>query len=478
VDPQAEYTDLIQVFGGKVIKISPGSDSIINPFDLLDQTLDEKKLSLLAFFRVLLGELTEAEAAILDDAMDHIYEDKGITSDPKTWNKEPPVLEDLYNEVLPLTRSTKEIIYKPAMAIVNRLKSYVFGPMRFLNQQTKISIDNRMISFDIRDAPEVGKGVIMFLILEYVYTQMKKSKTRKMLVIDEAWTVLSAGDQSEYILKIVKTCRKFNLSLVMLTQDVEDVLQSRAGRAVLTNTATKILMRQDTSIVDQVIDQFNLNRAEQQFMSIATMGRALLIAETTRVPIYIQASPEEYRLITTRPDELLLKPPTIIQPQGVDVVKELDVNKRVQLKSILSDDQIKYLTKRDFEEVRVKTLDGVSELFMIYNDSNNTDEHFVLQNLVMEEIKKYTDQVLIHNTKLPDVTFETGDGRMVGVEIVAGLGTKKAVEQIKSKLTVLSKYDDHFIVSDDPLLSKEIGESGGFVVVPRNDVQSKIASYF
>jgi len=115
---------------------------------------------------------------------------------------------------------------------------------------------------------------------------------------------------------------------------------------------------------------------------------------------------------------------------------------------------------------------------MIYNDSNNTDEHFVLQNLVMEEIKKYTDQVLIHNTKLPDVTFETGDGRMVGVEIVAGLGTKKAVEQIKSKLTVLSKYDDHFIVSDDPLLSKEIGESGGFVVVPRNDVQSKIASYF
>jgi len=477
IDPQAEYTDLIQVFDGKVIKISPGSDSVINPFDLMDQSLDEKKLSLLAFFRVLLGELTEAQRAILDDAIDHVYEDKGITVDPKTWNKEPPLLEDLYNEVLPLTRSTKEIIYKPAMSIVNRLKAYVFGPMRFLNQVTRINMDNRMISFDIKDAPEVGKGVVMFLILEYVYTQMKKSKTRKILVIDEAWTVLSAGEQSEYILKIVKTCRKFNLSLVLLTQDVEDVLQSRAGRAVLTNTSTKFLMKQDTAILDQIIDQFNLNRAEQQFMSIAGQGRALLIAENTRVPIYIQASPEEYRLITTRPDELLVKPPAMIQPDGVDVTKDFDVNKKVQLKSLFSDEQIAYLSKRDFEEVRVTTLTGSSELFLIYNDTNKTDEHFVLQHLIMDEIKKYTNQVLTHNTKLPDVTFEIGDGRMVGIEIVVGLSAKKAADVVKSKMNVLTKYDDYFIVSDDPAFSREYGKTLGEVVA-RADVPMKLNSFF
>jgi len=126
----------------------------------------------------------------------------------------------------------------------------------------------------------------MFLLLEYVYTQMKKSKTRKILVIDEAWTVLSAGEQAEYILRLVKTCRKFNLALIMITQDVEDVLASRAGRAVLTNTATKILLKQDTSILDKIVDYFHLNQAELRFLKVSTMGRALLIAETTRVPIH------------------------------------------------------------------------------------------------------------------------------------------------------------------------------------------------
>ncbi|MCX6695909.1 MAG: DUF87 domain-containing protein, partial [Candidatus Altiarchaeota archaeon] len=184
IDPQGEYGDLARTFNGDIIRIAPDSDSVINPFDMMDQTFDEKKLSLLAFFRCLLGELTEPQRAILDETIDRSYEEKGINKDPKTWSRQPPLLEDLYNEVLPLTKSSKEIIYEPSMAIVNRLKSYVFGPMRFLNQHTKIDLSNRMISFDIRDIPDVGKGTIMFLLLEYVYTQMKKSKTRKILVID------------------------------------------------------------------------------------------------------------------------------------------------------------------------------------------------------------------------------------------------------------------------------------------------------
>jgi len=181
IDPQAEYTDLIKTFNGRTIKIAPGSDVVINPMDLMGQTLDEKKLSLLAFFRVLMGELKESQRAILDDAIDATYDEVGITKDPRTWSKRPPTLEDLYKQVLPLTRSEKDIIYRPALEIANRMKTYVHGPLRFLNQQTKIDLDNRMISFDIKDIPDVGKGTLMFLLLEYVYNMMKKSKKRKML---------------------------------------------------------------------------------------------------------------------------------------------------------------------------------------------------------------------------------------------------------------------------------------------------------
>ncbi len=476
IDPQAEYTDLMRTFNGEVIRIAPESDSIINPFDLLDQTFDEKKLSLLAFMRCLLGELTEPQAAILDDTLDRAYEEKGITKDPKTWNKKPPLLEDLYNEVLPLTRSQKEIIYGPAMAIVNRLKPYVFGPMRFLNQHTKIDLSNRMISFDIKDSPDFGKGTIMFLLLEYVYTQMKKSKVRKILVIDEAWTVLSAGEQADYILRLVKTCRKFNLALIMLTQDVEDVLASRAGRAVLTNTATKLLLKQDTAILEQLEEYFHLNKAEMRFLQISTMGRALLMAETIRVPIYIQASPEEHRIITTNPDEIGSRE-EITRPLGDDLIRDFDINKPVHSKEDLSDEHIQALGQRGFDELRLKNLAGESELFLIRNESEDTDEHFVLQYLILEEIKKYTKKGLIHHTRLPDVTFETRSGKLVAIEIEADVGLKKSLDNMTEKFPVMQKYDDYFFVVGNPAVKRDFTTKFKNVLT-REEVAQRISAYF
>jgi len=477
IDPQGEYADLIRTFNGEIIKIAPDSESVINPFDMLDQTFDEKKLSLLAFFRCVLGELTEPQRAILDETIDRAYEEKGITKDPKTWSRKPPLLEDLYNEVMPLTKSQKEIIYGPSMAIVNRLKSYVFGPMRFLNQHTKIDIKNRMISFDIKDAPDIGKGTVMFILLEYVYTQMKKSKTRKILVIDEAWTVLSAGDQAEYILRLVKTCRKFNLALMMITQDVEDVLQSRAGRAVLTNTSTKLLLKQDTSILDQIVERFHLNQAELRFLKIATMGRALLMAENMRVPIYVMASPEEHRIITTRPDELINRPAEVKRPMGDDLVKEFDINKPVHRKEELTDEQLAGLNQRGFEEMRVKTLSGESDMYLVRNETEDTDEHFVLQHLIFEAVKKYTNKVLIHHTRLPDVTFETRGGKVVAVEIESDVGLKKSLDNMQEKMPVMQKYDDYFYVVTNPTLKRDYASKFVNILSPE-EVENKLSTYF
>ncbi|MEM2918558.1 MAG: ATP-binding protein [Candidatus Altiarchaeota archaeon] len=476
IDPQAEYTDLVRVFKGKTIRIAPDSDTIINPFDLTNQTLDEKKLSLLSFFRVLLGELTEGQRAILDDAIDRTYEDVGITKDPRTWIKKPPTLGDLYDHVMPLTRSEKEIIYKPAMAIVNRMKSYVSGPLRFLNQQTRIDLDNRMISFDIRDIPDVGKPAIMFLILEYVYNSMKKSKKRKMLVVDEAWTVLSASEEGEYIFRLVKTCRKFNLSLVMITQDVEDVLTSRAGRAVLSNTATKILLQQDPTVMSQITEKFHLNEAEEHLLRTATAGNALLIAENLRVPIFIQASKEEHRIITTKPDELI---ELVHEEKPPAVKKELelgfDLTQTFHRKIKLLTEQIQTLEKLEFNEVRVETLEGKSDLFIIKNETGESDEHFVLQNLIFEEVKNYTEKVSMHFTKLPDIIFEAKNGELVAIEIIASPTLKENVEKMEEKLEILKRYNHYFYVVADPKLKKY--ESFGEILT-RTQVPIKIKSFF
>jgi len=375
---------------------------------------------------------------------------------------------------MPLTRSEKDIIYKPAMAIVNRLKGYVSGPMKFLNQQTRMELDNRVITFDVKEIPDVGKGPIMFLILEYVYNQMKKSRKRKILVIDEAWSVFSAGEEGEYILRLVKTCRKFNLSLTMITQDVEDVLTSRAGRAVMTNTATKILLKQDTTVIDAISEKFKLNEAETRFLRVATVGSALLIAENLRVPIHIQASPEEHRILTTKPDELMAmtkKGPAVSR----EMKPELDITDVMQNKNNLTNEQIDALEDIGFTEVRAESLEGTSELYIIKNETDETDEHFVIQHQLLEEVKKYTDKVLVHYTKLPDVTFETPDGKLVAIEVIADVSLKANIEAMEAKLSILKKYNDYFYVVKDPALRKY--ESFGEILT-KSQAPMKIKSYF
>lgn len=476
IDPQAEYTDLAKRFDGKVIRIAPDSDTVINPMDLMGQSYDEKKLSLLSFFRVMMGELNETQRAILDDCIDSTYEDAGINRDPRTWSKKPPVLEDLYDHVQPLTRSDKDIIYKPAMSIVTRLKPFVTGGLRFLNQSTKIDIDSRFISFDIRDIPDVGKGTIMFLLLEYIYNRMKKSRKRRVCVVDEAWTVLSAGEEGEYIFRLIKTCRKFNLSLVLLTQDVEDVITSKAGRSVMSNTATKLLLKQDTTVLDNIIEKFHLNQAEAEFVRRSGVGSALLIAGNSRIPIYIQASPEEHRIITTKPDEMteLIREPTAPEIER-EVEFKFNINKPFHKGSQLTYEQMQTLTKAGFHEHKMETLEGVHEMFMIKNETNETDDHFILQNLIKEEIKKYTERVLTHYTTLPDVTFETPNGEIVAIEIIADPDIGACLDEMKKKLEMLKRYNSYFFLVINPDLKKheEFGET-----VPINNASTKIRNFF
>jgi len=288
--------------------------------------------------------------------------------------------------------------------------------------------------------------------------------------------VLSAGEEGEYILRLVKTCRKFNLSLTMITQDVEDVLTSRAGRAVMANTATKLLLKQDTTVVDEISERFHLNETETRQMRSASTGDALLIAGTLRVPIRIQASPEENKLITTKPDELL---DMVRKTRGPEVeremVAELDIKKAVQEKTAFTNEQIKTLMDVGFNEVRVSNLEGTSKLYMIKNETEDTDEHFVIQNIVRNGIKKYTDKVLIHHTKMPDITFEAADGKIVAVEIVADISLKRNIESIEEKINILRKYDDYFFIVGDPKLVKY--ESFGEILT-RTQVPAKINSYF
>ena len=133
----------------------------------------------------------------------------------------------------------------------------------------------------------------MFLVLDYVYMKMKSDIERKLLVVDEAWTLLSRTEDASYIFEIVKTCRKFNMGLFLINQEVEGMLNSQAGRSVLANSSYTILLRQKPAVIDDIQKTFHLSNVERMALLTAGVGEGILLMEDEHSELKIVASKEE-----------------------------------------------------------------------------------------------------------------------------------------------------------------------------------------
>ncbi|MBU0460893.1 MAG: hypothetical protein KJ771_08880, partial [Nanoarchaeota archaeon] len=425
------------------------SETIINPLDLMGHDYDEKKLTLLELFPIMLGQTSEIQKAVLDRALTSIYEEKGITNDKETWRKEPPIMGDLVQQLKKMSKDATQVEKETYRSLINRIEMYVTGVFSFLNRQTNLNFQNRFVCFNIGDMPSQVKPTIMFLILDYVYMKMKKDIERKILVIDEAWSLLQRTEDEGYIFKIVKTCRKFNLGLLLITQDVGDLVKSDAGKALLNNSEYTLLLRQKHSIIDQVEKTFHLSEQERERLLTATTGEGIIIISNEHSEIKIIASPEEHQVITTNADERLAKE----REKANEVVTEfekstLDYGKGWFLKKKLNEGQIKELLKHGYVlSQQIGLYGGRCEEYLLKPRYNESEEHFFVIKIIEEYIRKYTEKIELLVSSNADIVFEH-DGKKVGIEVETGKKYDNDRKQLDIKLKILNKNfaDNWFFV--------------------------------
>jgi type IV secretory pathway VirB4 component len=291
VDPQAEYLDLTRELEGQIIEISKESKTIINPLDLMEQDFASKRLSLMSAYKLMFPEMSTQQLAVLDKATGKAYANKGINENKETWKNQMPVMKDVLKNI-----TEKEI--------ETQLEQYVTGAYSFLNKQTKLDLTREFICFNIKEMPTAVKPLMSYLILEYLHSTMQNDHRRKVLAIDEAWSLLRHAGSSDYLFKIVKTCRKFNMSLFLITQEVNDLIGKEAGKAVLANTSCKYLLKQDSSVIEKLAETMGLTHEEKDILTRSSVGEGLLAVDGERFPMKIIASEQETDLITTNADEL------------------------------------------------------------------------------------------------------------------------------------------------------------------------------
>jgi conjugal transfer ATP-binding protein TraC len=310
IDPENEYEELSKTVGGTYVRMSLTSDQRINPFDLplpVDkdeirpgELIKENTINLIGLLNIMLGKLTPEEEALMDKAILQTYELKGITlQTEKPWEYEMPTMGDLENVLHSLDGSKNLAV---------RLEKYTRGTFSGLfSDTTNVDLKSGLLVFCIRDLEEQLRPIAMYMLLNFIWNRVRSELKRRILVIDEAWHMVQYEDSGRFLHNLTKRARKYYLGITTITQDVEDFLDSKWGKPIITNSSMQLLLRQAPVAMDRLKKVFNLTDGEKYLLLNSNVGQGLFFAGNQHVAIQIIASFGEDQIITSNPEQLLAR---------------------------------------------------------------------------------------------------------------------------------------------------------------------------
>jgi type IV secretory pathway VirB4 component len=319
IDPENEYERMCDAAGGAYVRLSLNSSTRINPFDLpkvvdseeADNALRSNLITLHGLLRLMMGgaqsqmiggnstlmpALAPSEEADLDAALIETYARAGITNDPLTHNATPPTIADLYDTLLHMGNTGPQL--------AQRLRKYTTGTFAgIFSQPSNINIENPLVVFNVRDLEDELRPVAMYIVLNYIWNKTKSDQKRRILIVDEAWQLMKYEDSANFLFSLAKRARKYNLGITTITQDVEDFMGSRMGRAIVANASMQFLLKQSPTAVDVLSEVFKLTSEEKKRLSQFPVGQGLFFAGQNHVHVQVVASPTETGLISTTPSQ-------------------------------------------------------------------------------------------------------------------------------------------------------------------------------
>ncbi|MBN1494578.1 DUF87 domain-containing protein [Candidatus Peregrinibacteria bacterium] len=308
IDPENEYEALCDTVGGSYLRVSLNADRRINPFDLPSPLKDEivqpgdllraNIITLHGLLKIMLGGVTPQEEAMLDKALTDVYALRGITmeiEDPSSFP--PPTMEDLYDILTSM---------EGARNLATRLAKYTSGTYAgIFNKPTNIDLTSGLVVFSIRDLEDALRPIAMYILLNFIWNRVRSTLKKRILVIDEAWSLMQHEDSARFLYGLVKRARKYYLGVTTITQDVEDFVQNAFGRPIITNSSLQLLLKQAPAALEMLQKIFNLTEGEKYMLLNSGIGQGLFFAGNKHVAIQVIASYGEDKLVTTNPEELL-----------------------------------------------------------------------------------------------------------------------------------------------------------------------------
>lgn len=319
IDPEGEYKDIAEAIGGQYIKLSTNSPDKINIMEVKatesedDKTpfLTSKILDVYGILEVMLGEeFNPVQRRIVIDSLEKCYAKYGITRDKKSIEEESYMEGERFQlkgkkKQMPTLTDLNRFLrgYKEGITIADKLEPFITGFLNLFNGETNVDMDARFVVIDIKDMEKAIEDVAMYAVLESIYGKIKSGDmVKRLIVVDEAWKLMQKKQPREFLVRVIKTARKFNAGLSLITQQASD-FNTPDGIKIMGNAAMQVLLKQAPSDIDAVIDLFKLSGNEAMLIKSADVGEALIFAGGKKTTVKIVANDFEHIICSTNPED-------------------------------------------------------------------------------------------------------------------------------------------------------------------------------
>lgn len=331
IDPEREYKEMCESLNGQWINCGGGDGGRINPLQIKNVPKDDedeenilykdegKGMSALSlhfqtlrtFFSLYLKDLTSLDKATLEESLEEIYKEKGITwdTDPRTLsNKDYPILSELYELLIRWSEDENNSMKKRERCetIAALLRSSSIGADSSLwNGHTTLEQEKDFIvldTYNLQNADDTIKRTQYFNILTWAWQTIAENRNEKVIIaVDESYLLVDpeVPQALHFLRNVSKRIRKYLGGLWVISHSAVDFLDEsvkRYGQALLDNPCFKFFMGTDGKNLKELSDLMDLTEAEQELLAKKQRGHGLLIAGSKRIHARVELTTFELEI--------------------------------------------------------------------------------------------------------------------------------------------------------------------------------------
>ena len=319
LDPENEYTALAENLHGKFINVGNAQFGRLNPFHIITALEDdeggEETVSgsyathlqfLEEFFKQILPDCDKDALEYLNNMVDRVYADKGITAETDLSKLRPedyPIFDDLYEAIFEEFQSTDNQYLRTTL---RTLMNYVAKFSRdgrnanIWNGPSTVTTEENFTVFNFQSMLANRNTTIanaqMLLVLKYIDNEIIKNRDyntryglhrKVVVVIDEAHVFIDTKFPValDFMFQLAKRIRKYNGMQIVITQNIKDFVGSeeiaRKSTAIINACQYSFIFALAPNDIQDLVKLYEkaggINESEQEQITQAPRGQAFTV---------------------------------------------------------------------------------------------------------------------------------------------------------------------------------------------------------